>query len=273
MKSILKNLLLLGFLLFQSNASQSFLEENQARIFDHSQYNSLLGQFVVDGKVRYKDLVQSGSELLDSYLTRIARAKNLSSLPRDEQLALYINAYNAYNLKAVVDHYPINGWNPLYPRNSIRQIPGVWKKWQIEVGRRKMSLDDLEHKIIRKFNDPRIHFAVNCASIGCPDLASYAYTGAKLQQQLEQRVLLVLTQPGKYHFCNQCDAISLCKILEWFPADFHSFARKETRKFGKYAGVIGFLINYLPGDLKARLISEKIRVKFLEYDWSLNEAP
>ncbi|MBT3786638.1 DUF547 domain-containing protein [bacterium] len=269
MPHLFKNLFIHLLLTMSISASQSYPVEKG---FDHSQFDSLLAQFVTDGLVRYKDLRERGKRTLESYLTRLAMANNITSMPGNDQLALYINAYNAYNLKAVVDHYPINGWNPLYPKNSIRQIKGVWKKWEIQVGQKTMTLDDLEHKIIRKFKDPRVHFGVNCASIGCPTLANYAYTGPKLNEQLDERGVEFLTQPSRFQFSADSQAIWLNKILEWFPKDFNSFATDQTKKYRNYAGVIGFLMNYLPSDLARRLQSESVPIKFLKYDWSLNEA-
>ena len=135
-----------------------------------------------------------------------------------------------------------------------------------------MTLDDLEHKIIRKFKDPRVHFAVNCASLGCPDLASYAYTGSLLNEQMDSQVSVFMSQTAKFQFSSDSGAIWLCKILEWFPGDFNAYASEQTKKYRKYAGVIGFLIQYLPADLGQRLKTEAVKIKFLEYDWSLNEA-
>jgi len=116
---------------------------------------------------------------------------------REQRMAFWINAYNAFTLRAIVDHYPIrNGWLTLQPRDSIRQIDGVWTKLTWQAAGRTVTLDDIEHRILRPtFKDARMHFAVNCASVRCPPLAATPYRPETLGSQLDEAARIYLASP------------------------------------------------------------------------------
>ena len=133
--------------------------------FDHGRYREVLAEFVEDGRVDYARL-KDNSLNLDKYLGEVAKfdLRILNSMGQDEQITFYINIYNALTLKTITNHYPVK---------SIRDIPGVWDKLRFKVAGQELTLNQIEHEVLRKrFTEPRIHFALNCASIGCPILPS-----------------------------------------------------------------------------------------------------
>jgi hypothetical protein len=239
------------------------------QISNHSLLNRILQVYVREGRVNYKDLKANPGDL-ETYLDQVSKVK-LKALSKREKLALFINAYNAYTLKLIIDHYPIKGWNPLFPGNSIRQISGAWDEWKIMVGGKRMTLNDLEHNYLRKLGDPRIHFAIVCAAKSCPPLASFAFDPDKVELQLDERVRHFMQLSDRFFFCADCRKIKLSKILEWFYGDFSKFAVEGTRSYKRYAGVMGFFLNYLDEDLRAKALNDKPSIDFLKYDWTLNE--
>jgi len=238
-------------------------------VLNHGLFTRVLQIHVRDGNVNYKALKTDPYDLLQ-YLGQVAKVQ-LKAMSKREKLALFINAYNAYTLKLVIEHYPIKGWNPLFPRNSIRQISGAWDEWKITVGGKKMTLNDLEHNYIRKLGDPRIHFAIVCAAKSCPLLASYAFEPDKVGLQLDERVRLFMQRSDKFFYCFDCKKIKISKILEWFYGDFSRFAVDGTRSYKRYAGVMGFFLNYFNEDLRQKALKDKPSIDFLQYDWFLNE--
>jgi len=228
--------------------------------FDHSRYHALVEQAVdyKAGRVDYRLLVERRSEL-DAYLETIATAQ-VESYGSDEQLALFINAYNAYTLALILDHYP--------GLKSIRDIDSPWKTRKYVVGKETLSLDDIEHGIIRPiFRDERIHFAVNCAAIGCPPLADFAFEGARIDEQLD-RVSSQAMANERYAQVDE-DTLRLTKIMDWYASDFTDDAYRgaeETR--GLWAAK--------HGTPEIRELVERTDGKpdlaFLEYDWSLNDV-
>ena len=146
--------------------------------------------------------------------------------PRAQRMAFWINAYNFFTLHAIVDHYPIRGsWFSRYPQNSIRQIDGVWTRLTWRVAGRQVSLDDIEHRILRpEFKDPRIHFAVNCASLGCPPLRGEPYRAGTLDAQLDDNARQFLASPHGLRVDGRTLAVT--SILKWYGGDFvERFAR------------------------------------------------
>lgn len=228
--------------------------------FDHSGYDALLRDTIAyeAGRVDYKKLADRESEL-DAYLASLGAA-DVKSLGTDEQLALFINAYNAYTLKLILEHYPGIG--------SIRDIDSPWKTRRYEIGGQTLSLDDIEHGILRPiFRDERIHFAVNCAAIGCPALADFAYTGSRVQTQLDEVCEAAMGNP-RYAQVDQ-DTLRLTKIMDWYGNDFTDDTYKGAeRTRARWAAKHG---PKTIDDLVERTGGEP-DLEFLEYDWSLNDV-
>ena len=151
----------------------------------HAAWNALLGERVKDGVVDYAGLHKDPARL-DAYLATLA-ATDPSDYAREDQLAYWINAYNAFTIRLILDHYPTA---------SIRDVSRPWKRKQWNAGGTIYSLDHIEHTILRKqFKEPRIHFAIVCASIGCPDLQPRAFTGPGIETQLEQAARHFMQSP------------------------------------------------------------------------------
>jgi hypothetical protein len=183
-------------------------------------------------------------------------------------------------LKAIIDHYPIKAsfWRSLkFPRNSIRQIPGVWTDLKFPVMGQRMTLDEIEHGILRqKFNEPRIHMALVCAAMGCPPLRSEPYVGDKLNDQLNDQARRFLADPKKFKIDRNEGQVALSPIFKWFGEDF-------IRTYGTNAGfsrfqpkeraVLNFIQNYLSAADQEYLFKGDYAISYLGYDWSLNERP
>jgi len=221
----------------------------------HQAWTGLLGRFVSDGAVDYVGFKQAESEL-DRYLDTLADT-DPGQLPEADQLAFYINAYNAYTVKLILQHFKDGG-----PPESIRKIGGLFKKpWDIEfavLGGETYSLDMIEHGIIRpRFKEPRIHFAVNCASKSCPKLITEAYEADTLDAQLESSTRAFLEDSNYNYF--QDNVLHVSSIFKWYKEDFS-------------AGPVAFFLAHVGGDLKASLqdAADTIRVRYVDYDWSLN---
>ncbi len=203
----------------------------------------------------------------------------LRELSEADQIAFWINAYNGLTLKAVVDHYPIQASflsSLIYPRNSIRQIPGVWDRLRFEVSGRMLTLDEIEHEILRgEFDEPGIHLALVCAARSCPPLRSEPYVGPRLEQQLADQARRFLADPNSFRIDRTSGTVYLSRILEWYGSDFVN--RFRSAEPGRHSEVERAVLNYLAQHLdpeQARYLRQgDFRVRYLDYDWTLNERP
>ncbi|MBI4369346.1 MAG: DUF547 domain-containing protein [Elusimicrobia bacterium] len=247
----------------------------------HSLLSQVLKEYIHDGLVNYKKL-KDNPKKLDHYIKELdaVQKSDVSSWSRNERIAFWINAYNALTIKAIIDHYPVQA-APLSfvngPKNSIRQIPGVWDKLKFHVMGRILSLDEIEHDILRRqFKEPRVHMALVCASIGCPSLREEAYTGAQMEDQLEDQARLFLANPKKFKIIHKKNMVRLSAIFKWFGDDF-------VESYGPSSGFSGhpktmraslnFISKYLKATDREFLQKEKYRVKWYRYDWTLNDFP
>ncbi len=240
-----------------------FLINTSLYAIEHDVFNNLLTKYVSSGRVNYGRMQIESRKNLNVYLMLLSEINptELSSLSKKEQLALYINAYNAFTISAILNQWPIS---------SIREISNVWKEKKYKLANNTVSLDEIEHKFARSFDDPRVHFALNCASVGCPELRSEAYIAANLDNQLEDQTRLFFEQSDKFYSCVDCSDIKLSKIFEWFHKDFDNRGYSFTRKYGKFAGVLGFIYDYVELPVRLRIKAKNIPLTFLSYDWSIN---
>ncbi|MBI3008145.1 MAG: DUF547 domain-containing protein [Candidatus Omnitrophica bacterium] len=225
----------------------AFAEETH---FEHSLYGEVLAKFVDDGNVDYVTL-RNNPALLNDYLRKTAELdpKELASMTRYERLAFYINVYNALTLKVIIDHYPVK---------SIKDIPGVWDKIKFKVAGSEFSLNQIEHEILRKeFKEPRIHFALVCASIGCPKLSNEPFNGIDMNKQLDRKAHNFINDKTKVRLDKDNKILYLSSIFKWFKEDF--------------GDVVEFAGRHLPEDDVRFVKEKKPRIKYLDYDWSLNE--
>lgn len=230
---------------------------------DHAVWGHFLDRFVVDqpgpNTVRYahvtrdEDLVE-----LEGYLQTLSETE-VSALARPEQFAYWVNMYNALTVKVVLDAWPVE---------SIRDIDispgffadGPWDKKLITVEGEELSLNDIEHRILRPiWDDPRIHYVVNCAAIGCPDLQPTPFTADGLEEALEATARSYVNDPRGVSFDNGRLVVS--SIYDWFYEDFGTTD----------GALIAHLKRYADPDLAARL-DENMQIVDARYDWSINRA-
>jgi hypothetical protein len=203
-------------------------------------------------------------------------AEEVAAWNRNQELAYWINAYNGWFLQIVIDHYPIKKQllkGMVYPDNSVQQIRGVWTDIKAKFAGREVSLDNIEHSIIRlEFREPRIHFAIVCASIGCPLLRNEAFRPGELDKQLDDASRDFVGNPAKVQVTQANKTIRISKIFDWFSDDFSQFQSDELKKHysKKESGAIGFILQYLnPADVE--VVKSGTEIKYFDYDWSLNE--
>ncbi len=205
--------------------------------------------------VDYKGLKKDPS-VLNEYLEAVAKVtqNEFNGWNKADQLAFLINAYNAFTLQLIINHYPVK---------SIKKIGGFfsspWKMKFFTLFGKKTNLDKIEHGLIRaNYKEPRIHFAVNCASISCPNLQPFVFTGSNLEKQLQQSAKSFLGDKSKNYFAGKTLHASI--IFKWYGADF-----KE--------GFKAFVADFVTSDKASQKLirSGKVKTQFLEYDWNLNE--
>ena len=249
----------------------------RAADFDHDygQYAKVLHDHVHATRVDYTAL-KSGRALLDEAVAALAEpaADDERQWTREQRLAFWINAYNTFTLRVIVDHYPIQSpWYTLSPRNSIRQIDGVWTTITWRAAGRTLTLDDIEHRILRpEFKDPRVHFAVNCASAGCPALAPEPYRAVTLDAQLDAAARRYLARDEGLRIDGKTVRVS--KILQWYGEDFVArFAPDAIDKPDRVEQAIrGVVARFGPPAAVDLARAPSTRIRFLDYDWSLNDV-
>lgn len=212
---------------------------------DHTPWNVLLKKYVDDdGNVNYKGF-QNDIQALEAYLKTLANNPPSKSWSKNERLAYYINLYNAATVKLIVDNYPVI---------SIKDIPNRWKKEWIAVGKGITSLNDIEHKVLRKMNEPRIHFAINCASYSCPKLLNTAFTAQNMERLLSKTAVDFVNDTKRNRF--QKGSAELSRIFRWYKSDFT-----------ENGSLLEYINQYLNNP-----IDKKATIEYLDYDWSLNET-
>ena len=233
------------------------------------------------GLVNYKALKADSSDL-DAYLQSVGdlTPTTYAAWSEAEKISFWVNVYNAYTLKAIITNYPIKSSffkSALYPKNSIRQISGVWDGLEWSVMGRKLTLDHIEHQEIRaKFNEPRVHAALVCAALSCPPLRNEAYRGDALEAQLDDQMRDWLADPTKFKIDRRDATVYLSQIFDWFGGDF-------VAKFGTAAHFAGFdeteraVLNaasqYVSEADAEYMRTADIDLDYLSYDWTLNEQP
>jgi hypothetical protein len=220
----------------------------------HNGYAVLLQEYVVGAGVDYSGWVANGDDVrsLRQYVTELTTL-DPASLTRDEQLAYWLNLYNAVTLRLILENYPLDSIKDL--GGFLKKSP--WEKELVTVAGRDLSLNDMENKIIRPtFQDPRIHFALNCASVGCPPLNAGAYLPATLSEQLDAACRRALNADQWVRV--EDNQVYLTKIFEWYADDFKQDG----------GTVLEFISRYRDTDL----VKGEIDIKIMDYDWSLNES-
>ena len=232
---------------------------------DNSTYTAALQKYVHDGRVQYRGICKDPG--FSAYIQQLSQIDPAKFTDTKAQLAFWINAYNAFTLKIICDHYPLKSINDLHTGGLILGTlihETVWDKKFVLIKGEEMSLNHIEHAIIRKkFHDPRAHFALVCASISCPPLRPEAYEAEKLDQQLDEQGKMFFSERGKNYFETNRRIAHLSKILDWYSNDFGA-SNKD---------LLLFITRFLPAETAAEIKAypDKWQVEYTTYDWGLNE--
>lgn len=238
---------------------------------------TLKGYVNEQGQVNYQAL-QANRAQLDAFAANAGAldAGLYESWPEAEKIAFLINAYNALTLEAIMANYPIKTSlaGTLAPKNSIRQIPGVWDKLEFQLLGKPATLDVIEHQMLRKqFVEPRVHLALVCASIGCPTLRNEPYEAARLNEQLDDQTRKLLADPLKFKLNRQARVVHLSPLFKWYGGDFvkRYAAQQPAGHNDAERAVLNYFGSLLEPADREWLSKEQYEIKYLDYDWSLNE--
>ena len=240
------------------------VNEQSIEKIDHSLWQQILSRYVVVGedginRLDYRNLLAQDRSKLEDYLNQLT-GLNPRNYTQDEQLAYWINLYNALTVKVILDHYPTKSILDIGISPGLFNF-GPWDKKLITIDGVPLSLNDIEHRILRPiWKSPLIHYAVNCASIGCPNLDKTAYDGENVQRLLELAAISYINHPRGVHVTKQ--QIELSKIYKWYKSDFGRNDQEVLNHILKYASV----------ELKEK-IGTRRKISRYGYDWDLNEVP
>ena len=237
-------------------------------------YDTILDLYVRDGFVYYRTL-KSDRSRLDGFVSGLASAQ-VEKLSRNEQLAFWINAYNAIVLQAIIDRYPIQGRAPEYPSRSVRQIPGVFDRTQRRVAGRLLTLDQIEQTIFPTFGDPRVYFALGRGAVGGGRLRSEAFVAGKLETQLNEAAAECLSRTECVHIDRVENAVGVSSIFSWREKEFvAAYADKAPPTFSERSPIERAVLAFIQPKLltveREFLAKNQFRVTYLPLDWNLND--
>lgn len=234
-----------------------------ARVIDHRAWGAFLAQYRTIGtdgvaRIRYAGVTPADRAALGQYLARL-EAADIDALGRPEQFAYWVNLYNAATLRLVLERYPVKSIRDIALGGGLFET-GPWGAKLVTVKGERLSLDDIEHRILRPlWRDPRIHYVVNCASIGCPDVPPAPLTGANAEAMLEAAARTYINHPRGAALRD--GRLEVSSLYRWYRADFG----------GGEAGVLAHLRRYAAPPLAAQLASVSAIDRY-RYDWALNDA-
>ena len=227
----------------------------------HRAWTDLLRRYVHDGLVDYAALKAGGTSDLHAYLASIEAvcAEHFDVWSRAQRLAFWINAYNAYTMNLIVEHHPVKSIRTIGPTPDAafknRFIPLKWLRNE------PLSLDDIEHAILRReFQEPRVHFALVCAARSCPALRAEAYRAEDLDAQLNTAAQAFVQSEDKNRYDGRSHTLYLSRIFDWFREDFETTAPTLERFVARFAAT----------ETATAIRSQPPRIRFLKYDWALN---
>jgi hypothetical protein len=225
-------------------------------VISHKGWTALVKKYVnEEGLVDYQGFIKEKAALQE-YLDLLSANPPADSWSRNDKIAYWLNAYNAFTIKLIIDHYPLKSIKDIGPKHQIIFINTPWDKKFFKIGHKTMTLNRIEHRILRKiYKEPRIHFALNCASMSCPKLRREAYDGAKLDEQLTDQAKSFLRDEKR----NKVDPEhpKLSAIFDFYGMDMKKWTGKT---------LIGFINQYSPITIKP-----DAAIEYLDYNWNLNE--
>lgn len=237
-------------------------------------YDVVLDTYVRDGLVYYRALRGDRSKL-DSFIAATATA-SVDGASRADQLAFWLNAYNALVVRSVIDHYPIPLRSKEYPARSIRQIPGVFERTPRRVAGRTLTLDQIEQTVLTTFNDPRVFLALGRGAVGSGRLRSEAYTGGNLERQLADAASECVRRATCIDLDRAGKAVAVNAIFSWRERDFTStYAAKADARFATRSpverAVLAFMAPTLLTTEHEFIDGNQFEMRFQPFDWSLND--
>lgn len=227
--------------------------------FDFTPVNEFMQKYVKGGNVNYEQVMNDNA--LKEYITQVRNTEPYNIEDGNERLAFWINAYNAFTIKLITDHYPLKSILEIEEKTGT----DPWKINFIEMaGGRKFSLDEIEKEIIiPDYKDPRIHYALVCAAESCPELISEAYLPSKLDEQLNTQAAIFLDDQDKNYLDKKENALYLSTIYKWYARDF---VRNDTT-------VKNHILKYInEGDKNFILKNNTDEINYIDYSWKLNDA-
>ncbi len=263
MKAPLRPVLLLGLCLLGCGRSLSpavapttpaGAQAAAVKPFDHTLFDQILRAHVENGFVDYKALKAQHSAQLEEYLRSLAGAKGFAG--RDDELAFWLNAYNAFVIKGVLEHYP--------GLKSVMDLKGFFDDRRWKAAGKLRSLNEIENEIVRpRFEDPRIHFILVCAAQSCPPLQSRAMEGATLQSQLDRAAREAINRSKYVQVEPRAKVLRLTRVMSWYRKDFEQNA----------GSLQAYVLKYIAEPAKSQLETADYTVEFMDYDWALNDIP
>jgi hypothetical protein len=227
----------------------------------HQPWDELLRRFVdAEGNVDYSTWKESVGDLrrLDDYVSSLSRLDESRFATLPQRLAFWINAYNAVTVLGILREYPTTS-----VQNHVSRVGGYnfWRDLRLIVGEQNYSLGEIEHTLLRPLNEPRIHFAIVCASRGCPRVRNEAYTAERLEEQLQSNAIAFFADPTKCAVTTAGNELQLSPILKWYADDFGT----------SLPAVLQRITPWLPDDARSMAQGKNVRVVYLDYDWNLND--
>ncbi|GAA3926021.1 DUF547 domain-containing protein [Hymenobacter algoricola] len=226
-----------------------------AAAVDHSTLDKLLKKHVTSqGLVNYKGFKADQQEF-NRYLDQLSQNPPAAAWSKAEQMSYWINAYNAFTIRLILDHYPLQSIKDIGSNGKTAPATTPWAAKFFTIGGKKMSLDEIEHGTLRKqFNDPRIHFALVCAAVSCPRLRNEAYSAARLDAQLDDQARDFVNNPAKNKVGK--GSAQLSRYFDWYKGDWNANGQSVGKWVNKYS--------------KTKL-GANAPITFLDYNWQLNE--
>ena len=242
----------------------------------HRPLDQILDVNVRDGLVYYRAL-RSDRTRLDRYVASLnVAAATYDGWRREDQMAFWLNAYNAIVLQTVIDHYPIHGASKSYPSNSIRQIPGAFERAKYRAAGKSVTLDEIEKTILPPFGEPRLYLALGRGAIGSGRLRSEAYTGDQLGTQLDAVQKEFVNDAAMVRIDRSAGQIAVTPIVSWHESDFvHAYDKNATGTFAQRSPIERAVVAFIAPNLfpleKEFVQKNEFRMTFLPFDWRLND--
>jgi hypothetical protein len=269
MRTVIIAVVLAACVMVTPTAQDSLGDAARRKTFDQ-----LLDLYVRGGDVYYRAL-KSDRAKLDGYVNLIAAAP-VDKLSREEQMAFWLNAYDALVLRTVIDHYPIQGRSAEYPAKSIRQIPGAFERLPHRVAGRTLTLDQIEQTVLTDFHDPRLYFALGRGAIGSGRLRSEAFVPARLEEQLAEVAAECVSRAQCIQIDRESGKVGASSIFSWREKEFTAkYADAAPAAFASRSpierAVITFVMPKLLATEKEFLAKNTFQVVYKPFDWTLND--